>query len=149
MDDRTKQRPGPRESGADPLAFERRIARLTDDLFTVPILNKRIGLDGLVGVVPILGTVVGLPMSVALVAASLRHRPPKRLVAKMAGNIVLDTLLTEVPVIGDVADVLFRANARNFALLERHLRERGPAQREDRVSVGAQPKRCSEQTRPR
>lgn len=50
---------------------------------------------------------------------------PKDVQAKMMFNIVLDFAVGLVPFLGDVADMLFRANTRNAVILEKHLREKG------------------------
>ena len=95
-----------------------------DGAFGVPGTRIRFGVDSMIGLVPGLGDVVGGIVSATLIYEAGRHDAPKRLIARMLANTVLDTTVGSVPVIGDLFDVFYKVNLRNMALLRQHLEER-------------------------
>ena len=101
------------------LATSRRLARLMDDLVTVPGTRFGIGLDAVIGLVPGIGDLVGSAISGTIMVDGVRHRVPVPVLAIMAWNLVLDAALGVVPFVGDLADVAHRANRKNLRLLER------------------------------
>lgn len=115
--------PSPPEPRPDhpPPAVRRahRIARLLDDTFPLPGTDRRIGIDGLVGLVPGIGDALGaaLSASVLLIAAHAGVRPA--ILARMAGNVLLELALGAIPLLGDLFDFAWKANRRNAALFEK------------------------------
>jgi hypothetical protein len=101
-----------------------RLAYWLDDRFRVPGTGFRVGLDGLVGLVPGVGDVVTNALTAYIVYQAWRLGIPKRVLLRMLANLGIDTLVGIVPVAGDLLDVGFKANRRNVRLLRRHLRER-------------------------
>jgi Domain of unknown function (DUF4112) len=101
-----------------------RLAYWLDDRFRVPGTSFRIGLDGLVGLVPGVGDVVTNALTAYIVYEAWRLGIPKRVLLRMLANLGIDTLVGIVPVAGDLLDLGFKANRRNIRLLRRHLRER-------------------------
>jgi hypothetical protein len=100
-----------------------RIEIVLDEAFRFPGTNIRFGLDGIVGLVPGFGDVLaGLASLVILVAAWIRGVPYVTLV-RMAANLCIGVLVGTVPFLGDIFDVLWKANRRNYRLLTRHLGE--------------------------
>jgi hypothetical protein len=97
------------------------IARLMDGAFVLPGTNVRIGLDAVLGLVPMIGDVAGQLVSVYFVTQARRLGAPRALIARMIVNVMVDTVLGSVPIVGDVFDALFRANEMNLALLRQHL----------------------------
>lgn len=103
----------------DRLVALRHLARVWDDLIPLPLINRRIGLDALVGVVPGIGDVAGaLVASYGLVIA-LRLGAPVSILLRMLLNIAVDAIVGAIPLLGDVFDIGWRAQHRNVALLER------------------------------
>lgn len=103
----------------DRLAQLRQLARVWDDLIPLPIVDRRIGLDALIGVVPGIGDVAGaLVASYGLVIA-VRLGAPVSILLRMLLNIGIDAIVGSIPLLGDVFDVGWRAQHRNVALLER------------------------------
>jgi hypothetical protein len=100
----------------------RRWAVLLDSAFKVPGTNVRFGLDAIIGIVPGLGDLVAPVFTLILLGTALRMRVPGVVVARMVLNAGIDMLMGLVPVAGDVADVFWKADLRNMALLERHAR---------------------------
>jgi hypothetical protein len=99
------------------------LAHILDDWFHIPGTNFRIGLDGVIGLVPGLGDILGgLLSSIMIFAAWMRGIPYVTLV-RMTVNIGLDVLVGSIPLFGDIFDIAWKANRRNYALVQRHLRQ--------------------------
>ena len=101
------------------------LARLMDGIFTIPGTNVRMGLDGIIGLVPVAGDVVTTLISSYLIWEAKQLGAPRWLIARMIGNVALDSTIGAIPVLGDAFDVMFRANMKNMALLRRHLEKQG------------------------
>jgi hypothetical protein len=113
----------PRES----LEQARRIAWLFDETVRLPG-GLRVGLDGLLGLIPVVGDLIGLAAAIGIVDIARRERVPMGVQAKMLANIGVDTAIGAIPLVGDLFDFGWKANVRNVALLERALDERLPAE---------------------
>ncbi len=101
------------------------LAHVLDDCFRVPGTSIRFGLDGVIGLVPVLGDVLaGLASTLIVVAAWFRGVPAITL-ARMVVNLGLGVVVGMVPLLGDAFDIAWKANRRNYALLTRHLRQPG------------------------
>lgn len=114
----------PREASQS-LARLEALARLMDGALVVPGTNLRLGLDAVVGLVPVAGDVISGVISSYLIWEARRLGAPKWLLARMMGNTLLDTTIGAIPVLGDAFDVMFRANMKNMALLRRYVEKRG------------------------
>jgi len=101
------------------------LARAMDSLFALPGTSFRIGLDGIIGLIPGVGDAASAGIALYLVYAAHRIGAPKTLIARMLWNVGIDTVAGSVPLVGDVFDFAFKANRRNMDLLRQHLRERG------------------------
>jgi hypothetical protein len=97
-----------------------RIARIMDNAVRIPIVGP-IGLDAALGLFPVAGDAVSATISIALIARSLKYGVPREIIARMLANVLVDALIGAVPLIGDLADIWFRANARNVQLLRAYL----------------------------
>jgi hypothetical protein len=97
-----------------------RIARIMDEAVELPIIG-RVGLDAVLGLFPVAGDATSAAVSVLLIARSLKYGVPREIIARMLGNVLFDLLVGAIPVAGDLADIWFRANARNVALLREYL----------------------------
>jgi hypothetical protein len=100
----------------------RRWAVILDSAFRVPGTNIRFGFDALIGLVPGLGDLVSPVFTVMLLGTGLKMRVPAVVQMRMVLNALIDMLVGLVPIAGDVADVFWKADLRNIALLERHAR---------------------------
>lgn len=98
-----------------------RLAWFLDSAFRVPGTEVRFGADAVLGLVPGLGNAATTLLSAYLIHEAWRSGVPKAALARMAGNVALDSLFTAVPLVGTVADLFWRANRRNMAILARHL----------------------------
>lgn len=99
----------------------RAIARLLDDALPIPGTERRIGLDPLLGLVPGLGDLVGAVASIYVLLAGSQLGVSRAVLARMVLNVGIDTVIGAVPLLGDVFDAGWKSNARNVAILERHL----------------------------
>jgi hypothetical protein len=103
--------------------LSRRLARVMDDLVTIPGTRFGLGLDALIGLIPGIGDLIGSTLGGAVVFDAVRLRVPIPVLARMGFNLLVDAVLGLVPTIGDLLDVAHRANRKNLHLLERALVE--------------------------
>lgn len=101
-----------------------RIAWLLDNQFQIPGTSVRVGIDGLVGLIPGIGDTITTCLSLLILAEAIQLRVRKRTLAIMIGNIALDWIVGLVPLLGDAFDILYKANMRNLAILEADLAAR-------------------------
>ena len=111
------------------------IARLMDTAFIIPGTKIRFGLDALIGLFPGIGDSIGALISSVLLAQAARAGVPKIILARMAGNIFLNTVVGAVPILGDVFSVLYRSNVKNYALLQAHAGRGRPSTARDWIFV--------------
>jgi hypothetical protein len=109
-----------------------RVGYLLDDSIAIPGTRFRLGLDALIGLVPGVGDLVGGLLSLYIIVEAHRMGVPQSLLARMGWNVALDTLVGEVPILGDLFDVGFKANLRNLALLDGFARRPGDLRRSSR-----------------
>lgn len=110
--------------GTEPLAVRRRIEameHLLEGLFTIPGTNRKVGLDVILDVLPVGGSLVAAAMGSWMVWEARNLNLPKHVIARMAGNIGFDALLGAIPFVGAVPDFFFRSNTRNLRLIKKHL----------------------------
>ena len=112
------------------------LAKLMDSAFVIPGTNVRMGLDGIVGLLPVAGDLISGLISSYMIWEAKQLGAPKWLIARMMANTLLDTTLGAVPVVGDAFDVLFRANLKNMALLRRHMEKKGLVRRPPPIIEG-------------
>jgi hypothetical protein len=103
------------------------LARLMDGAFVIPGTNIRMGLDGIIGLVPVAGDLISTLISSYLIWEARQLGASRWLIARMAANTLLDTAVGAVPIVGDAFDVVFRANMKNMALLKKHIAKKGIA----------------------
>ncbi len=109
-----------RQGALDRLEF---LAWFTDSAIRIPGTSRTVGADAVLSLIPGIGSLMGTSLSLYVVAEAIRHGAPVRLLARMAGNIAIDTLAGAIPVIGFFFDLVFKANQRNLSLLRQHLKE--------------------------
>jgi hypothetical protein len=90
-----------------------------DDMFRVPVLGWRFGLDALVGLIPGLGDTSTSLVSFYILAAAVRYRVPKITLLRMGVNIAIDYVVGSLPVVGDLADAWWKSNRMNLDLLRK------------------------------
>lgn len=111
-------------SGVRAQATIKRIDRLAywlDNSIKLPGINYRIGYDALIGLVPGVGDAVALGLSAFIVWEAARVGAGRTALVRMIGNVALEMLVGAVPVLGDLFDATYKANARNINILYEHL----------------------------
>ena len=95
------------------------LAKLLDVAFVLPGTNIRYGIDGLIGLIPVVGDIITTAISLWLVREARALGAPWHVTSRMLANVALDGVVGLVPLAGDAFDVMFRANVRNVRLLRR------------------------------
>ena len=115
--------------GRDPASVRQRIEameRLLERAFVIPGINRPIGADAIIGLVPVLGDVVTTAMGAWLLWEGRNLGMSKWQLARMAGNVGVDTLVGMIPFLGDAVDFFFRSNSRNLRIVRRWLDKHPP-----------------------
>ena len=116
--------------GTDPHSVRRRVEsleQLLEGMFEVPVLGRRIGLDAVLGLVPVAGDAITAVLGLYLVWEARNLGMPRWQLWRMAGNVGIDTLVGAVPVAGDLFDLLYRSNTKNLKIIRKHLDKHHPA----------------------
>ena len=98
------------------------LAGLLDDLFEIPGTGIRFGLDPIIGLIPGLGDLITGVASLLLLYAGWQRGLPRVTLWRMMANIAIDTALGSIPIAGDVFDVAWKSNRKNYKLLTRSSR---------------------------
>jgi hypothetical protein len=102
------------------------VADLLDARFRLPGTGWRFGLDSIVGLIPGIGDAATAAVALWMLREGQRLGATRGILARMAGNVLVDAVFGSVPLVGDIFDAGFKCNRRNVALLRRHLgRPRG------------------------
>ena len=118
--------------GTDPQSVRQRIEaleHLLEGLFEVPGLGRKVGLDAIVGLIPVVGDAVTAVMGLYLVWEARNLEMPRWQLWRMAGNVGIDSLIGAVPLAGDLFDFAFRSNTRNLKIIRKHLDKHHPGTR--------------------
>ena len=94
---------------------------LLDEAFRIPGTQIRFGLDGIIGLVPGLGDVLAGLLSVVIPLGAWIRGVPYVTLLRMAANIGIGVLVGSIPIFGDIFDISWKPNRRNYRLLQRHL----------------------------
>jgi len=96
-----------------------RLGWLMDDLFRIPVLGWRFGLDALIGLIPAFGDTTTSLVSFYILAQAVRYRVPKVTILRMGLNIAIDYAVGSLPFVGDLFDAWWKSNQMNLELLKR------------------------------
>jgi hypothetical protein len=124
-------------SAGRPVAVEESLERLSwilDDLFRVPILGWRVGLDAIIGLIPGVGDTATTIASLYILGSAVRYGVPKVTLLRMGLNLGIDYVLGAVPLVGDVFDAWWKSNQMNIDLLRKRATVSGSEAREGKVS---------------
>jgi hypothetical protein len=124
MDIRSDERlPFPR-IGTDPASVRHRVEameKLLERMFVIPGLNRPVGLDVILDLVPGIGGIAGAALGSYMVWEARNLRMSRWQMTRMAGNVGVDFLLGLIPWVGAIPDFFFRSNTRNLRIIKRHL----------------------------
>jgi len=113
----------------DPAALRKRVETLEIILersFTIPGINRPVGLDAIVGLVPVVGDAITAVMGAYIIWEARNLGMSKWQIWRMIGNLGVDTALGAIPLAGDAFDLLFRSNTRNLKIIKKHLDKHHP-----------------------
>lgn len=116
--------------GRDPASVRRRLVameQMLEGLFVIPGINRRVGLDFVLGLVPVAGDAVAAALGGWLVWEARNLGMGKLALMRMTGRVGFDALIGLVPFVGDAADLYYRSNTRNLKQILRHLDKHHPA----------------------
>ena len=117
------------EKSLDDLAF------YLDDLFRIPGVGWRFGLDAIIGLIPNIGDTLTSFASFYILLAGVRYGVPKITLLRMAVNIAVDYLVGSIPVIGDAFDFVWKANKMNMNLIRTRSAGHGTGKMSDYIFV--------------
>ncbi|MFW2852836.1 DUF4112 domain-containing protein [Sphingomonas sp. TX0543] len=101
--------------------------KLLEGLFVIPGINRRVGLDAILGLVPVAGDLVAAALGAWIVWEARNLGMSRFQLARMSGRVGFDALLGMVPLVGDAADFFYRSNTRNLKQIRRHLDKHHPS----------------------
>src|SRR5215204_3273588 len=113
---------------ADSVARLEALATLLDSAFIIPGTKQRVGIDALLGLIPGIGDLVSTALASYIIWEAKQLGLPRWKIARMIGNVAVDTAIGAIPFAGDVFDVVFKSNQRNLRIIHEHLGtpKRGP-----------------------
>ena len=115
--------------GSDPASVRRRVEIMEgvlERMFVIPGINKPVGLDVLLDLLPVVGPTVGAVLGSWLAWEARNLGMSKWQMARMFGNVGVDFLLGAIPWVGAIPDFFFRSNTRNLKIIKRHLDKHHP-----------------------
>lgn len=98
-----------------------RLSRMLDTQWRIPGLGIRFGADAVAGLIPGVGDAATGLISAYIVYHGMKIGAPKHVLGRMVGNVVIDTVVGSVPLLGSVFDVFYKSNTRNMRILRNHL----------------------------
>lgn len=116
--------------GRDPASVRRRVEAMEavlEGLFVIPGTRRRVGLDSLIGLIPVVGDIATAAMGAWIVWEARNLGMSKWQLTRMAANIGVDTLVGAVPFAGDLFDFLYKSNTKNLRIIRRHLDRHHPS----------------------
>ena len=116
-------------TGTDPASIRARVEAMElmlERSFRIPGTNVPIGLDALIGLIPVLGDIITTAMGAYIVWEARNLGMSKWHLTRMGANVAFDTVIGLVPLIGDAADFVFRSNSRNLRIIKKHLDKHHP-----------------------
>lgn len=119
-------------TGSDPASVRARVEAmefLLERSFRIPGVNIPVGMDALIGLVPILGDVITTALGAYIVWEARNLGLSKWSLTRMGANVAFDTVIGLVPFVGDAADLMFRSNTRNLRIIKKHLDKHHPETR--------------------
>jgi hypothetical protein len=102
---------------------------LLERSFRIPGINFPVGLDAIIGLIPVLGEIITTAMGAYIVWEARNLGLPRWKLWRMSGNVAFDAAIGLIPVVGDAADLVFRSNSRNLRIIKKHLEKHHPSTR--------------------
>ena len=127
FDDLVRDMPG---FGRDPASIRRRIDMMEavlEGLFVIPGTKRRVGMDSLIGLVPVVGDIATAAMGAWIVWEARNLGLSKWQLTRMASNVGVDTLVGAIPFAGDIFDFLYKSDTKNLRIIRKHLDRHHPS----------------------
>ena len=115
------------------LKFVRQTATLLDQAFTIPGTKIKIGIDPIIGLIPFFGDIIGFILSSFIIIAAVLLPASPWTIARMVVNLIIETVVGVIPLVGDGFDIFWKANVRNRQLLENYLEAATTRPKKDRA----------------
>lgn len=115
--------------GTDPASVRQRVEameKLLERMFVIPGLNRPVGLDVILDLIPGVGDIAGAALGAYIVWEARNLGMSRWQIARMSANVGVDTLIGAVPLVGDLFDLAFRSNSRNLKIIRKHLDRHHP-----------------------
>ena len=103
----------------------RALSRLLDSAFPLPG-GYRVGLDGIMGLIPGFGDIAGSIASSYIIVESARLGASTGTLFRMVMNVLVESLVGLIPFLGDLFDIIWKANEKNMALMEKQMADAPP-----------------------
>jgi|TARA_R100001244_G_scaffold39766_13_gene36059 hypothetical protein len=103
--------------------------KVLERAFVIPGVNRPIGVDSIVGLIPVVGDIVTALMGAYIVWEARNLGMSKLQLTRMAANVGIDTALGAIPLAGDVFDFFWRSNTKNLKIIRKHLDKHHPGTR--------------------
>jgi len=118
--------------GTDPQSVRQRVEameKILERMFVIPGINRPVGLDVILDLVPIVGDIAAAALGAYIVWEAKNLKMSRWQITRMAGNVGFDWLLGLIPWVGAIPDFFFRSNSRNLRIIKRHLEKHHPGTR--------------------
>lgn len=119
-------------TGTDPASVRARVIameKLLERSLVIPGINMPVGLDAIIGLIPVIGDIVTSAMGAYIIWEARNLGLSKWKLARMGMNVLFDTAIGAIPLIGDAADVVFRSNTKNLRMIIKHIDKHHPEAR--------------------
>jgi Domain of unknown function (DUF4112) len=114
----------------------RQLSQLLDGAIAIPGTKQRIGIDPILGLIPGGGDTVSAALSGYIIIEAARMGLPRKALIQMVMNLVIDTVAGSVPIVGDIFDVVSKANLRNMQIVESHAKSPVASTKVDKLFIG-------------
>jgi hypothetical protein len=117
-----------KESGPtirDSVARISALAKILDSAIPIPGTNRTIGIDPLIGLIPVVGDAISAALASYIIWEAKQLGIPRWKLARMIGNMAMDTAVGAVPLVGDLFDLAYKSNRRNLRIVLDHLERTG------------------------
>ena len=94
------------------------LSKRLDETFTIPGTKHKIGIESLIGAIPVIGDLIGGILSTYIMYSGIKMGASPRIIAQMAANIAVDFAIGSIPIVGDLFDFVWKANKKNVKLIE-------------------------------
>jgi hypothetical protein len=112
----------------DEIARLKRLALALDSQFSIG--GIKFGLDGIIGLVPVVGDIVTGAIGLYVINQARRLGASRWTMTRMYMNWGLDVTVGALPIVGDLFDIAWKSNSKNLKMLIADLEKRAVELRE-------------------